>query len=233
MSTDTPRNEPDAPRRPLAAALTILAGALGVLIRLIPHPANFVPVGAMGIFGGAKLRGWKAYLLPIGVMVVSDLGLWAIARFDPKYGPFHSSRLYVYGSFLIYVAIGRLLRGRQSPLRLCGASLLGSLQFFVITNLCTWLFQPLESMEGVPAAYIYSRDLSGLLTCFAAALPFYAAESPLSLHALFVGDPRYNIFGLVVGDLFFTFGLFVLYGALAPKAVPASRGAVQQEGAAP
>jgi hypothetical protein len=232
MSIDTPRNEPDAPRRPLATALTILAGALGVLIRLIPHPANFVPVGAMGIFGGAKQRGRRAYLLPIGVMVVSDLGLWAYAGCDPKY-LFHLSRIYVYGSFLIYVAIGRLLRGRESPLKICCACLAGSLQFFVITNFCVWLLQPLESMEGVPAANIYSRDLSGLLACFAAATPFYVAESSPSLHVIFMGDMHYSIFGLVIGDLFFTFGLFVLYGALAPKAAPAGQAAVPQQGAAP
>jgi hypothetical protein len=227
MSTETLRHEPKTARRPLAATLTWLAAGFTILVRLRPHPANFLPLGAMGIYGGAKMRGWKPFLLPIAVMVVSDVALWAAVGFDSKY-LFHLSRIYVYGSFVIYVAIGRLLQNRESPLKICGASLLGSLQFFVITNFCTWLLQPFESLEGVPAEFVYSRDLAGLWTCFVAALPFYQGESPLNLHAIFVGQPSYGVFGLVVGDLFFTSGLFLLHGALARKAFPAERAPTQQ-----
>jgi hypothetical protein len=222
MSTEPLRRESESTARPLAVGLTVLAGVLILVIRLRPHPANFTPMGAMGIFGGTKLRGWQAWLLPIALMVASDVALWAFVGYDAKY-LFHSSRLYVYASVLIYVGIGRLLRNRTSPLKVFGASLLGSVQFFVVTNFGAWLLQPFDDLSGVPAAFIYSRDLSGLLTCFAAGLPFFSSESPLSMHAIFVGDPRYSLFGGIIGDLFFTFGLFVLHGALARAAFPAER----------
>jgi hypothetical protein len=226
MNTESLPNQPANAQRPLAATLSMLAAALSILIRLRPHPANFVPLGAMGIYGGAKLRGWKPFLTPIAVLLVSDVALWAMAGFDSMY-LFHLSRIYVYGSFVLYVAIGRLLRNRESPLKVCAASLLGSLQFFVITNFCTWLLQPFDALEGVPAYLVYSRDLSGLWACFVAALPFFQGESPLNLHAIFVGQPSYGVFGLVVGDLVFTSGLFLLHGALARKAYPAELPAPQ------
>lgn len=219
MSAEPLQSEQKTTRSSIATVLTMLAGAIAVLMRIYPHPANLLPIGAMGIFGGAKLPGLKAYFFPLGVMVVSDVALWARAGFDPLY-LFHTSRIYVYGSFLVYVAIGRWLQGHESPVKLCAASLLGSLQFFLITNFCVWLLQPLESMEGVPAAYIYSRDLAGVMQCFLVAVPFFQGESPLQLHAIMVGDPKFGAIYLVVGDLLFTFGLFVLNAALVRKIVP-------------
>ena len=41
--------------RPWAVALVIL----GALIRVTQH-WNFAPVGAMSLFAGARLRGWRA-----------------------------------------------------------------------------------------------------------------------------------------------------------------------------
>jgi hypothetical protein len=226
MSAESLQTEETTTRSSIATVLTMLAGAIAVLMRIYPHPANLLPIGAMGIFGGAKLRGIKAYLFPLGIMAISDVALWARAGFDPKY-LFHASRIYVYGSFLVYVAIGRLLKDRESPVKLCAASLVGSLQFFLITNFCVWLLQPLESMDGVPAAYIYSRDLAGVLQCFLVALPFFQGESPLNLHAILVGDPKFGAIYLVAGDLLFTFGLFVLNAALVRKIVPTNAPTLQ------
>jgi hypothetical protein len=226
MSTEPLRHESESTLRPLAIGLTVLAGALVMLFRIIPHPFNLTPMGGMGIFAGCKLRGWKAGALPIALMVASDVVLWIYAGFDSRY-LFHSSRIYVYASLLLYVGVGRLLRDRASPLNLVGASLLGSLQFFLITNFCAWLLQPFDTLDGVPAAFVYSRDLSGILMCFAAGLPFFQGESPLSMHVILGGDPRYSAVYNVVGDLFFTFGLFVLHGALARAAFPAERPAAQ------
>ena len=44
-----------------ALGLTLLGG----LLRLVPHPPNFAPVGAMSLFAGANLSGWWAYLVPL------------------------------------------------------------------------------------------------------------------------------------------------------------------------
>ena len=43
-------------------------------VRILPHPWNFTPVGAMALFGGAKLRNpWAAFLFPLAALFVGDL----------------------------------------------------------------------------------------------------------------------------------------------------------------
>jgi len=134
--------------RPIAVALTILS-ALG---RLLPHPPNVTPLGSSSLFAGARLNGWMAYLLPILVMVATD----------PLVGGYTRATPVIYLSFLISVWIGRRLRNTDSPLRIGGACLLSSLQFFLLTNLATWMF-----------GAFYAKSLAGLATCYVAALPFF------------------------------------------------------------
>jgi hypothetical protein len=134
--------------RPIAVALTILS-ALG---RLLPHPPNVTPVGASSLFAGARLNGWMAYLLPILVMAVTD----------PLVGGYSRATPVIYLCFLISVWIGRRVRATDSPLRIGGACILSSVQFFVLTNLASWMF-----------GGMYAKTLAGLATCYVAALPFF------------------------------------------------------------
>src|SRR6516225_10534871 len=88
----------------LARTWAIGMAIAGGLIRLIPyHPWNFTPIGALGLFGGARLRSWAAYVLPLAVMAVSDLLLWWIN--GQGYNPFNP---WVYASFILAVLLGRL-----------------------------------------------------------------------------------------------------------------------------
>jgi hypothetical protein len=219
MQNDTASPTPETPARPLATVLTILAGAFAVVLRFVPHPANFSSIGTMGLFGGARLVGWRAYLLPLGLMVLSDCGLWALTG-DFMFSPLHISRTYVYGSFMLYVVIGRWLQDTDSVWRISAASLLGSLQFYLLTNFGNWLLQPLDT--SMPDVFRYSRDLSGLLTCMAAGLPFYQGDNPVDVFGVILGhDFRFGFVGLVLGDLVFANAIFVLHGALARKLSPA------------
>ena len=151
--------------RPIAVALTILS-ALG---RLLPHPPNVTPVGASSLFAGARLNGWMAYLLPILVMAATD----------PLVGGYTRATPVIYLCFLISVWIGRRVRATDSPLRIGGACLLSSTQFFLLTNLATWMF-----------GSMYAKSLGGLATCYVSALPFFGYT--------FVGDLFFTaaIFGM-------------------------------------
>ena len=46
-------------------------------LRLVPHPPNFTPIGAMALFSGAYLgrRGAIALVAPLGALLLSDLVL--------------------------------------------------------------------------------------------------------------------------------------------------------------
>lgn len=157
--------------KPLTLSL-ILIGALG---RLAPHPPNFTPVNAMSVFAGARLCGWQAYLVPLLIMVITDPILAAIGGFRA----FDRMRLFVYGSLMISVWIGRRLRATESAARIGLAAVLCSAQFYLITNFAVWL-----------GSRFYPQNLAGLGACYLAALPF--------LGRMMAGDLIYSgaLFGL-------------------------------------
>jgi hypothetical protein len=68
----------------------------------------------------------------------------------------------VYASFLLSVLIGRFLSQKRNLMRIGGATFLGALQFFLITNFGVWAF--LNS---------YPRTAAGLTACYLAAVPLF------------------------------------------------------------
>ena len=70
--------------------------------------------------------------------------------------------LLVYASFSLSVLIGFLLRKRRTLLRIAGATLLGSTQFFMVTNFADWWL--LNS---------YPKTAAGLAACYLAGLPLF------------------------------------------------------------
>ena len=119
--------------------------------RLIPHPPNFTPIIAIGLFAGAYLKDYRqALLIPLLGMIFSDIILG-----------FHVIMIWVYSSLIIITFIGIGLRKRINFIN-CSASLLGgALLFFLISNLGVWL------MGG------YEKSISGLITCYTMAIPFF------------------------------------------------------------
>lgn len=140
--------------QPVAVSLTVLAA----LLRLIPHPPNFAPVGATAIFGGSRLRGWQAYVVPLLAMALTDpIRSWM----EGGYPAYSWGTLVVYACFLISVVLGRVfLRKSTTPSRIAAVTLAGSIQFFALTNLAAWV-------AGYPHTW------AGLAACYIAALPFF------------------------------------------------------------
>jgi hypothetical protein len=120
--------------------------------RLVPHPANFAPIGAMALFSGAHADRRIAFLLPFLAMFGSDLVIGL-----------HSELPFVYGCFAINVLMGCWLRQRRSFLNVCAATLACALLFYVVTNFGVWLMQ-----DGT-----YPKTAAGLATCYVAALPYF------------------------------------------------------------
>ncbi len=134
----------------------ILAAAM---IRLLPHEPNFVPIGAMALFGGTYLVNRKlALLVPVAAMLVSDLALQVM------YGTgFYASMIFIYLSFLLIASMGFFLRQRVQRQTIMVASLVGSLAFFIITNFGAWL----------ASHSTYPMTMSGLVQCYVAGIPFF------------------------------------------------------------
>jgi hypothetical protein len=136
--------------RLLALLSAILIAAA---LRLVPHPPNFTPIGAMALFSGAYLgrRGGIALVAPLGALFLSDLVL----------GFYHGLPT-VYFSVALIVIIGWLSLQRISVLRVGAAAVASSVLFFVITNFGMWL-----------SSGFYPRTLAGLEACYIAAIPFF------------------------------------------------------------
>jgi hypothetical protein len=122
-------------------------------VRILPHPWNFAPIGAMALFSGAKLRNkWAAFLIPLTALFLGDLfvGIYKLM-------------MIVYLSFCLSVLIGRYFRDRQTVGPLSLAALLGAVQFFLITNFAVWSF----------GYTLYPKTLAGLLECYAVGVPLF------------------------------------------------------------
>ena len=133
------------------AVIVTLIGLCAVL-RVVPHPWNLTPVGAMALFSGAMFRKrWVAFLLPLAGLFAGDL-----------FVGFYKLMLVVYASFAISVAIGRWLGENRTVARIGGAVLLGTLQFFMVTNFAVW------AVGG-----FYPRTAAGLRACYLAGVPFF------------------------------------------------------------
>ena len=119
---------------------------IAALMRLIPHPPNFVPITAIAIFAGVKFRNIKlAYVIPIAVMLISDLFIG-----------FYSISLFVYLAFILITTYSYIFK-KYSIKNI----LLSSLLFFVVTNFGVWL------IGGYP------KNIEGLILCYTMAIPFF------------------------------------------------------------
>lgn len=142
--------------RPLLFALIGLA----VASRLVPHPPNFVFLGALGLFAGCHFRGAWSVLAPLVALGISDvIGQLAGLRGMGFYHPI--VMLAVYAGVAASGLIGRTLRNRPSVPRMAGSSLACSTIFFLLSNLGVW------------ASGAYAAGLAGLVACYSAALPFF------------------------------------------------------------
>jgi hypothetical protein len=134
----------------LALAMIIIGAAL----RIAPHPWNFTPIGAMALFSGAVIKDRRlAFTFPLLTLFAGDI-------FSGFYKP--GVMLMVYAGFLLSVLIGRFLQGRRATPRIAGATLLGSAQFFLITNFAVWWL-----LGSFP------KTAAGLAACYLAGLPLF------------------------------------------------------------
>jgi hypothetical protein len=152
--------------RYIYAFVLILAAALS---RMLPHPPNMVPVTALALFGGVYLDRKLSFVVPLVAMLVTDLLIG-----------FHSTALWVYASFLMIGVIGLWLREHRGVGTTIGATVAGSIVFYLVTNLGVWLSPP----------YMYEQSLNGLVQCYVAAIPFL--RNTIAGDLLYVGA----LFGL-------------------------------------
>lgn len=152
-------------RTTIVAAMVLVAA----MTRVLPHPPNFTPIGAIALFGAAHFeRRWLSFAVPLTIMLVSDTVLHVLAAAELFSGwmagttGFHAGMWVVYGAVLLITVLGLALRSRRSFWPVVVAVPCSSVVFFGLTNFAWW------------AGYdLYPHTWEGLLTCYTAALPFF------------------------------------------------------------
>jgi hypothetical protein len=154
---------------------------IAALSRLIPHPLNFAPLGAMALFGGHYLtKKWQAFAITAGSWWLADLVLNNVVykQYFPTFTWISPSFITVAIALITIIFISKLVIKKANFQSIIAASLLSSTAFFIITNFGTFLERYPQNWAGLSAAYV-------------AAIPFFK--------------------NTVIGDLVYSGILFGLY----------------------
>jgi hypothetical protein len=136
---------------------------LGVLSRYVVAShvpwLNFTAVTGSLLFFGAR-RSWREMLFPLGALMVSD---YCLTVFHYGY-PFRwQAYIITWGWYIMAMVLGQiLLHAKTTFVRGAAAAILGPTSFFVASDYAVWA-----------GSTFYPHTLSGLATCYLAAIPFY------------------------------------------------------------
>lgn len=127
--------------------------------------SGFSPVIAIALFSGMIIRQRSmTFLLPLLAVLGSDLVIHVLYKFNGfAYPGLYHGQWKVYLILFSATLIGWALKGRNYGALLAGAFAAPTV-FFLLSNLGVWM-----GSEG----NMYSKDFSGLIQCYTAAIPFY------------------------------------------------------------
>lgn len=165
----------------------ILIGIIGLaaLSRLLPHPPNFTPIGAMALFGAAYFtQRYLAILIPLAALWVSNLlldNLIYTKLYPEMYSGFSwFGNGWTYLGIALIGVLGMITLKKVTVPALFGTSIGASVLFFLVSNFGSWIASP-----------FYPQNIGGLMASYGAGLPFF--------------------WSTLIGDLFFTSVLFGSY----------------------
>tara|TARA_B110000438_G_C15722043_1_gene610265 strand:+ start:211 stop:741 length:531 start_codon:yes stop_codon:yes gene_type:complete len=119
--------------------------------RIIPHPWNFTPIIATGIFSGFYFKQFfLSFFIVIFSMFIGDL-----------YLGFHNTMLFTYISLAAVVLLGIYIK-KLNYKKVFFSGFLGSMFFYLITNFGAWMTLPM-----------YEKNFSGLMESYILAIPFF------------------------------------------------------------
>lgn len=178
--------------RPKSLVLILLVLAPAAL-RVVDHPWNLAPIGALALFVGAYFRDriW-AFTVPLLAMLLSDIAL-GVTRGNMDFWTFHAMIPVVYGCYALSVALGlgvrrtwnaldrhsqvaeraddgdASARARQSAWRF-GTRTLPVAAATLAGSVLFFIVTNFAVWAFFPT---YPKSWHGLLTCYEAAVPFF------------------------------------------------------------
>jgi len=119
--------------------------------RIIPHPSNFTPILAVGIFSGFYFKNFiLSFFIVIFSMFLGDI-----------YLGFHSTMFFTYTSLSLAVLIGFFIK-KLNFKEVAFGGLASSVCFFIITNFGVWILSPM-----------YEKSFAGLMQSYIMGIPFF------------------------------------------------------------
>jgi len=130
-----------------------------------PDWSGFSPVIAIALFSGFIIKKRDmSFLLPLMALFISDVIIQLLYKLDLfPYSGFYGGQWRNYLILLTATLIGWQLKGRSYSSLLTGGIAAPTI-FFLLSNFGVWM----ATTEAT-----YSKDFNGLMTCYAAGLPFY------------------------------------------------------------
>ena len=170
--------------------LNLQTGVLSIIIllaaftRIMPHPPNFSPMAAIGLFGAAHFaKKWQAFFIPLIGIWVSDLVInnYVYSSSSSNFVWFYSGFYWQYISYILIIFAGLFIFNRGISLtKMFGGMISSSGIFFLVSNFGVWA-----------GGTMYPKNFGGLITCYAAGVPF--------------------IHNTIISDILFTTVLFGTY----------------------
>ena len=106
---------------------------IGILGRIIPHPANFTPIIAIALLASHVFKNkWIIILIPLMAMWISDLVInnYLYAGYYDSLLIFSSGFLWIYGAIICIALLGTVLIKKVQVSSIALSSISGSLIFF-------------------------------------------------------------------------------------------------------
>jgi hypothetical protein len=146
-------------RNSVLILMIVIAAAMRMIVPTnLVSWASFTPVGAVALFGGAYFsEKWKAYLVPLVVLLISDL---VVNYFKYQHDGLYNSAWMVYLSYAITVFFGTLIK-KVNVVKVALAA--------VSAVAVHWLFTDMTF-----GSTYYAPGLTGYFQSLTAAIPFEA-----------------------------------------------------------
>lgn len=130
--------------------------------------SNFTPIGALALFGGAYFKeNWKAFLLPVLTLFLSDVFLMNIYFKAHSTGLLYDGWYWTYIGFMCMVIIGKNIK-KVNVKNIFIAAIFGALAHWIIADFGVWIGGRIDITTGLP----FTRDFQGLMKCYVLAIPF-------------------------------------------------------------
>ena len=151
--------------------LNLQTGILSIIIllaaftRIMPHPPNFSPMAAIGLFGAAHFeKKWQAFFIPLLGIWLSDLVInnYIYSSSATNFVWFYNGFYWQYISYVLIIFAGLFIFKKGVSLSKTFGGIVGSSGlFFLVSNFGVW------TVSGM-----YPKNLAGLISCYTAGVPF-------------------------------------------------------------